>query len=315
MLRLLGLILTLVVFISAVIAIDFISARKEAAANEQPIPDFEAYLSVLRPRLIAKLTPARPTVAEPELSTDLAEMLPQPPAGWTVRTADRSDLDTLFPKNRDKLDATVARYLEDIASSKGPRGGGAAALTYTREKQTVIVKAVRHPDKSFSDPAALKAMLSAEPMFFQRGYLRIRGLDVSEETLPAEMRARLFTADIGAQIQIWILAPEGLSDQELLPFFETLDVRSLNAAVLDKEPGLGEVPVLFFAADLDEVALATYEAELAALAAERKARRTRALAALEQGNPASAADDAAATPNEVSCTEGAGGIKRCKIGD
>ena len=314
MLRLLGLILTLVVFISAVIAIDFISVRKEAAANEQPIPDFEAYLSVLRPRLIAKLTPARPAVAEPELSTDLAEMLPQPPTGWTVRTADRGDLDALFPKNKEKLDVTVTRYIEDIASSKGPRGGGAAALTYTRDKSTVIVKAVRHPDKSFSDPVALKALLSAEPMFFQRAYLRIRGLDVREDTLPAEMRARLFTADLGAQIQIWILAPEGLSDQELLPFFETLAVRSLNAAVLDTEPGLGEVPVLFLAADLDEGALTTYEAELAALAAERSARRAKALAALEEGSPASANDAATATPTEVSCTEGAGGIKRCKIG-
>lgn len=311
MLRLFGFLVTLSIMVGAVLMLDFNSVRKQALAADQPVPDFQTYLDGLQPRIVSLLS-SSDADAGPSLATDLAQMLPRAPDGWTMRPAERDDLQSFLPKEKGKLEGKAASLIESLVKPKGPKGSSAVALVYEKGDRKIIVKAVRYPDSTFGDPAAYAALLKDDSPFRQTNFLRVRGLDVMEDALPDGMRGRLFSGEVGGQIRIWILAPKRTTDQDLLPFFETLDVRAMNAAVIDSEDGLGEIPVMLLVSDLDETELAAYEADRAARAAARETRRDEVRATLATTDPA-AAKGLTDKPAEVNCTKGAGGIKRCTV--
>lgn len=311
MLRLFGFLVTLMVVVGMALMLDFNTVRKEAAAAEQQVPDFQTYLDGLQPRILG-LFSSSGKLAGPSLSTDLAEMMPRAPEGWTVRATERDDIKSFLPKEKGKLEPETENLIEAIAKSKAPRGGSVVALTYEKGQRKIIIKAIRYPDSTFKDPAALGALLKERSPFRQSDFLRVRGLDVFQDTLPDGMRGRLFSSDVGGQIRFWVLAPKRMTDQDLLPFFETLDVRAMNAAVIDREDGLGDVPVMLLVSDLDEAGLAAYEADRSARAAARDARRAEAQAALPTAAPADAGGSTV-KPAEVNCTTSSTGIKRCTV--
>jgi hypothetical protein len=146
----------------------------------------------------------------------------------------------------------------------------------------------------------------------------VRGLDVTEEFPGEGIRARYFSADVGAQIQVQVLASRRLKDADLVPFFETLNVQAMNAAVVDRQPGLGEVPVMVLGSALNETDLAAFEADRAARAdvAVQRARAERDMAHAELA-AATEADGSApageAKPPSTECRKDSGGIKRCKV--
>ena len=316
MLRWFGMLVTLTIAVGGFLGLDYNLARKLATAEERPAPSFQQYLGDLKIRAVGLVSFSRPGKAAPGLTNELAEMLPVPPEGWTVRTAVAKDIEGFLAKNRKDNDPEARKLIESIGKSGAPKGGEALALTFEKGGQRIVIKVVRHPDSIFTEAKSLPRrteLQTAQPPFLRRDFLRVRGLDIAEETLPGKMRARLFFADVGAQIQIWVLAPKRMSDKELLPFFETLQVNAMNAAVVDKEPGLGDVPVIVVISALDQTDRAAHEADRAARSTERTLRRAEERAAMAE---AAKADGQATTgtSSDVSCKMGSDGVKRCKVG-
>jgi hypothetical protein len=255
----------------------------------------------------------------------LADMMPRPPDGWTVRPAVPEDAAPFMPRRADTAPPDARKLVEGLVAPVDSGGPETVALTYERGDRRVVVRAVRYPDVIFTSFAAmtqrfelqmLTASLETQP------FMTVRGLDVSEDILPPEMRGRLFVADVGAQIHLRVLAPDRMEDDDLVPFFQTLHVQAMNASVVDKQEGLGEVPVIVLASAMDELAREAFEAD-------RAAREAEAARLAEEGRRAAEAEAAAAaggeagTPAEdpgkpapgfgADCETGAGGIKRCSV--
>lgn len=318
MLRWFGILVTLTVGVGGFLGLDYNLARKLAATEERPAPSFQQYLGELKVRAVSVLTFRGPGEAAPDLTTELAEMLPAPPKGWTVRTAIAEDIDGFLAKNRKDNDPEARKLIEYIGKSSAPKGVVAAVLTYEKGTQRIVIKAVRHPDNIFTDARNLSRradLQTAEPPFMRRDFLRVRGLDIAEDKLPDKMRGRLFFADVGAQIQMWVIAPKRMSDRELIPFFETLQVNAMNAAVVDKEPGLGDVPVIVLVSSLDDTDRSAYEADRAARSAERTSRRAKEREELSEAAKAKAEGQTTTKESgDVACKKNSDGIKRCKVG-
>ena len=282
MLRVLSFLFMLAIVSSSILALDYSMQRKQALAAGQSSLSVQVYFADLGKRVSAATKP-RKKPEGPAVATDLAILLPRTPEGWTQRPAVVEDIDSLLAKNRRDNDRETERLFEDIAKGSAPDDGKAIAVTYERDGQRVIFKLARHPDDIFTSAQALDrraALETAGSPYVRKAFMRVRGWDISEENLPEAMRARLFTADLGAQVRLWVLAPERMPDQDLLPFFETLDVAGLNAMAVNREPGVGAVPVLVLVSEMDETARAAYDADRSAQAAERKTRRAEARAAL-----------------------------------
>ena len=316
MLRWFGILVTLTVGIGGFLGLDYNLARKLATTEERPAPSFSQYLGDLKVRAVSLVSFSGAGEAATSYTTDLAEMLPVPPEGWTVRPSVAEDIDGFLAKNRKDNDPDARKLIEAIGKSSAPKGGEAVGLTFEKGSQRVVLMAARHPDSIFTDlkNLDLRTELQTAPApFLRRDFLRVRGLDIFEENLPDKMRARMFYADIGAQIHLWVLAPKKMSDKEMLPFFETLQVNAINAAVVDQEPGLGDVPVIVVVSALNETDRAAYEADRAARSAERNARRAEERAALAASADAGG-DAMPETKDAVSCKKGSDGVKRCKVG-
>lgn len=318
MLRWFGILVTLTLGVGGFLGLDYNLARKLATTEERPAPSFQHYLGELKVRAISLVSLPRAGQAASSYPTELAEMLPVSPDGWAVRQTVAEDVDGFLAKIRNDNDPEVRKLIEAIGKSAAPKEGESVVLTFEKGSQRIVIKAVRHPDSIFTEAKGLPRrtkLQTAQPPFLRRDFLRVRGLDIAEENLPGKMRARLFFADVGAQIQIWVLAPKRMSDKELLPFFETLQVNAMNAAVVDQEPGLGDVPVIVVVSALNDTDRAAYEADRAARSAERTARRAEERSALTEA--VKAGEDAQATPeakSEISCEKGSDGVKRCKVG-
>lgn len=266
----------------------------------------------------------------------LVDMLPRAPEGWTVRPVEAGDIAAFLPQNRRSVPKDLLAHVEAVVKSASGRGVETAALTYERGDRKVIFQAVRYPDAIFTTVAESprRAELQARSAKFSATeFMTVRGLDVQEDLLPAEVKARLFLADVGAQIHLRVLAPERMKDQDLVPFFQTLQVEAMNVSVVDKQVGLGRVPVIVLASLLDAPSRAAYVADLAdrktALSAAREAQRLRDEASLAQTPPAAstggglldslfgraetAEEEVTDQPGEVVCTKGIGGSKRCSV--
>lgn len=321
-----GFVVMLVVGVGGFMAIDFNMSKRWASKEDAEGLTFAEYLGGFSER-IASVTGS---TGSSGLPTALADMMPKAPEGWTVRPTVAEDVAGFMPKKRSGGSREAREAVEKIASAKGGGGTEVVVLTYEKGERRVVIKAVRYPNVIFTSFMAMQQrfelqMQSAE--FTGTQFMTVRGLDVTEDLLPDGMRARLFLADVGAQIHLRVLASERMKDADMVPFFQTLNVKAMNASVVDKQEGLGDVPVIVLASVLDEATRAAYEADLAAREAEAAARSAeeRKLAEAEAAAAeAEAAKDATGEQDQVEmegkqglgsdCEKGVGGTKRCKVG-
>ncbi|MDX5349503.1 MAG: hypothetical protein LPJ95_02200 [Paracoccaceae bacterium] len=336
MFRLLAFLSTFVLGVGGVVAIDYSMSSRWSGREDGEGLTFTEYLGGYSGRIANLVRGSGGTAGLPR---KLVDMLPKAPEGWTVRPAEAGDIAAFLPKNRKSLPKDAVAHVEAIVKQAGGRGMETAALTYERGDRKVIFQAVRYPDVIFTSFAAMQQRFELQTRaaeFSGTQFMTVRGLDVAEDLLPEGVNARLFLADVGAQIHLRVLAPKRMQDKDLVPFFQTLHVEAMNASVVDKQDGLGKVPVIVLASVLDKVARAAYEADLAereaALAAAHEAQRqadedrilqAEAEAEAEAGGGFLGAflgggDDAETPaaeppPGEVVCIKGIGGSKRCSV--
>jgi hypothetical protein len=320
-LRLFGFLVLAAVGIGGFLTLDYRTSRQAALDEGAEDLTFQAYLDGV-PERIARATGSSGSAGMP---TVLADMLPHPPEGWTVRPAVTDDLAGFLPKGGQKADADAIDLVGSVLATEAASGGEVVILAYEQGERRVLVQAIRHPDHLFIGLKTIDQrydlrMAAADPRRIP--FMTVRGLDVSERFLGEGMRGRLFMADVGAQIQLRILASRRIKDAELLPFFETLHVQALNAAVVDQKPGLGEIGVIVLASALDEAGREAYAADHEArqieLAAWVEADHLAARARAEAAEPADIVEDpyAEKTPIAgfvVECKKGDGGTKRCSV--
>ena len=321
MLRLFGFVVLALVSAGGILYLDFNREVKAAVATDAPPPSIQTYLETV-PEKLASLTGSSRSSA-PVLS--LSDMLPRAPEGWTMRPlaeGKTGDIASFLPRSGDKADPASVDLVKAVGKSRVEKGATVAIQAYERGERRVVVQLIRLPDHIFT---GLDAIDRRHDLQVQAGELRgrpfmtVRGLDVTEEFLGDGMRARYFSASVGAQIQIRVLASRRLKDADLVPFFETLNVRAMNASVVDRQPGLGEVPVLVLGSALNEADRAAYEADREERAAGALFRagelRERALA--ERTAIMEARDESSsATPKPgiaSECKKDSGGIKRCSV--
>lgn len=330
MFRLLGFLFMICLTAGGYMFVDYKMSARWSGREDADGLTFTEYLSGLSGR-IAGLSGS---AAASGLPTRLADMLPKPPEGWKVRPVEAADIDGFLPKNDRKADRDALAALRQMAEAED--GAEVAALTYEKGDRKLIVKATRYPNIIFTSFMAMQQRMELQMMTAQfRGteFGTIRGLDVTEDLLPEGFRGRLFFADVGAQIHLRILAPKRMQDEDLLPFFETLHVKAMNAGVIDKVEGLGDVPVIVLASALDDTGRDAYLADVAARATEEAQRHAADQAEAETaqaaappseegggfigslfgGNEEPAAEPAAEAAPRIDCNTGKDGVKRCTV--
>ncbi len=338
MFRLIGFLVMFALTAGGYMFFDYKMSARWAGKEDAEGLTFSEYLSGLSGRL-GNLSGSASAAGLP---SQLAEMLPKPPEGWTARPADPADIDGFLPKNAKNADGDGLAAVKAMASTEAGSGTEVAALTYEKGDRKLIIKATRYPNIIFTSFMAMQQRIELQMMTAQfRGteFATVRGLDVTEDLLPEGFRGRMFFADVGAQIHLRILAPKRMSDEDLVPFLETLHVKAMNAGVIDKVEGLGDVPVIVLASALDEAQRDAYLADVAAREAEEAVRNeaervtaeaaeAEAAAPVEKtgggflgnlfGGGEEAAEDAApkaeAAP-KIGCEIGDNGVKRCIVED
>lgn len=313
--RLFGFLVLVLIGAGGILFVDFNRVVQEASAAESEPPSFQAYLETV-PQKLGSLTELARTAPR---ALDLPDMMPRPPEGWTMRElADGKggDIEGFLPRSGDKGAADGIKLVKAVASKRVEDGATVAIQTYERGDRRVVIQLVRLPDGIFTLPEADRRHdLQVQAAELRgRPYLTVRGLDVTEEFLGEGLRARYFTASVGAQIQIRVLASRRLTDEDLVPFFAALPVQAMNAAVVDRQPGLGEVPVLVLASALGEADLAAYEADRATRAASaiQSAAEVHDLAKADLAVSAEAAPASAGKPAATECRK-EDGVKRCRV--
>lgn len=318
MLRLLGLLVLVLAGAVGILFLDYNRTVQQADAGEQATPSFRSYIEAVPARLVSLTGSSRSSV----LPLTLAEMLPQPPKGWTTRPLDEKDIAGFQPKSGQNADPASIDLVKSVGSSPTD-GAESAVLAYEDGERRVVFQLLRHPDSIFSGQEEIdrRFELQIEAAVLRgRPAMTIRGLDIIEEFLGDGMRARYFTASVGAQIKLRVLASKRLKDADLAGLLQTLNVQAMNAAVIDRKPGLGEVPVIVVASAMSEADRAAYEADRSdqAKAATLHVRDLRA--AFEAGLAAQQTNADATDPAETTagtgmeCNPVAGGVKRCRTG-
>ncbi len=296
------------------LALDYNMARQAAAEADEPVSlSMQAYLDGLSTRIASVATSA----SLPSLPGELADMLPLPPEGWTARPVEKDDVTPFFARNPDGEEPAAQAVLLEVVSKKLANVEQVTIQTYEKGDQRLIVQLARYPDEIFTDPAwsATRYQLQTAKLAYRAvPTMTVRGLDITEVLLPDGIRGRLFMADVGGQIHLRVLAPGRMREGELLPFLETLHVAAMNASVVDKTDGLGDVPVIVVASALGDDARTAYDADRAARTAARLAS---ARTMLDEAQALAAAGIAAPTEGTTEpvaeCETSAGGIKRCTV--
>lgn len=317
MLRLFGFLVLGLIAAGGIMLIDFNRLVQEAEAAETEPPSLRDYLETV-PGKLADLTQS---VRSSARATGVEGMMPPAPEGWTARPLAEGpggDVEGFLPRSGNEGDAAGVDLVKAAASSKVEAGATVAIQAYERGERRVVFQIVRLPDSIFTDPAAADRRYTAKVAAAElrgRPFLSVRGLDVTEEFLGDGLRARYFTASVGGQIGIKVLASRRMTDEELVPFFTALPVQAMNAAVVDRQPGLGEVPVLVVGSALSEENRAAFEADRAARGASAIARaaEVRDQAKAELAAMAEAAPEGKAAPVVTECKTGAGGVKKCSV--
>jgi hypothetical protein len=324
-LRLLGFVLILGLGAAGLVAMDYNrSVQSTTDAEGAPELTFRAYLDAI-PARVASVTGSAGT--KDGLPGTLADMLPRAPEGWTLRPATAEDINAFLPKKKGDGEPDARDLVKSIGSTRVAKGAEGIVLTYEKGERLVMVQAVRYPDRIFTDDAALDERFDLQMQAAQQPgwpFMTVRGLDVTEDFLGDGMRARYFFADVGGQIRVRMLASKRLKDADILPFFETLHVKAMNAAVVDRQAGLGDLPVIVLASAMTDAGREAYEADRAERKAGavaraedlREAARGR-LASLAPVPDGGAVETKAAKPESglsTGCAKGDGGIKRCTVG-
>ena len=312
MLRVLGILLAVVIGLGGFMAIDFTTASRAASAEDGEGLTFRDYIGKLPGRMMGE------EKVQSVLPPTLAEMLPDAPDGWTMRPALKTDAADFLPRDSAEGSADVRKYVSSVSEGVVGLGSEQVIQTYERGRSRVIFQVVRFPDPNEMLGSLVDAKLQiAEDIHTAKyrptAFMTVRGMDVIEDLLPEGIRVRYFLASVGGQIQIKVLASRRLSDEELIPFFETLDVKAMNASVGAKQDGLGEVPVIVLASALDKATRDAYEA--ARKPAVNEADAAAIATDVSEGASKITMDSNKAGPNEdVTCIEKAG-TKFCTIGD
>ncbi len=312
MLRGFGIVVTVTIALGVFLALDYNMARKRASADDPVGLTVEEYLRRLPDRFASTSTASQPA----GLPRQLVEMLPRAPEGWTLRPALAEDGAVFQPKPGAEEDRTARRLIAEASSLQEPYGPEVKVLTYENGDQRVMIRALRHDASGFGDqanPDDVFAALTVKPAFRGVPVLTVRGLDVTEDVLPKGYPARLFMADVGGQIHLRILTPKAMTDRELLPFLETLNVAAMNAVVVLSEPGLGQLPHIQIASEMTEAGLAAYVAARQARATAREERAVQMLA--EARAAAGLAPPGDEGTSVVDCTRSVSAIKRCTVGN
>lgn len=314
MLRQISLVALLVFLLSALVMLDFKAAQRRAIAGDLEAYGFVEHVIGFGPRLVQFATSGFGS-DQTENSPRLMAMMPRMPDGWDSRALDDDDLAALLSKNPKNDDPATIGLIQDILSPRASQGAEVAMAVYAAKGRLVVFKLIRQPDDLFTDPARrrdLDAMIASRPSSLSHDFMRVRGMDVAEIVLPDRIRARVFTAELGAQLRLWVLASKKMGDDDLVPFFETLDVAAMNAAVRDKEHGMGEIPLIVVVSDLREAERTAYEADRAARSSERAARLARVRLGLDARDGAGA--KAALSASDEGCETLTGGAVICISG-
>ncbi|WP_374369767.1 hypothetical protein [Tabrizicola sp.] len=336
MFRLIGFLVTFALAAGGFMFVDYKMSARWAGREDAEGLTFQEYLGGLSGRLAGLGSGASAN----GLPSGLADMLPKAPEGWSVRPVEAADIDGFLPKNAKKADKDALAAIKAMAASDAGKGAEVIALTYEKGDRKLIVKAIRYPNIIFTSFMAMDQRLKLQMQTAQfRGteFATVRGLDVTEDLLPEGFRGRMFIADVGAQIHLRILAPKRMTDEDLVPFLETLHVKAMNADVVDKVEGLGEVPVIVLASALDGAERDAYLADVAGRPALETATAEAARAGAEAAQTAEApAEEASgggflsglfgggdeepaaeakapAKTGKVGCKTGKDGVKRCTV--
>lgn len=334
MFRLIGFLVMFTATAGGYVVFDYKMSARWSGREDAEGLTFTEYLSGLSGRLAG----LGGSAAAAGLPARLGDMLPKPPEGWTVRPTEAADVEGFLPKSTRNADSRAVEAVTKVGQTDGGSGTEVAALTYERGDRKVVIKAIRYPNVIFTSFAAMQQrmelrMRTAE--FRGTEFMTVRGLDVTEDLLPEGFRGRYFIADVGAQIHLRVLAPKRMTDADLVPFFQTLHVKALNAGVIDKVEGLGEVPVIVLASALEEAEREAYVADVAAREAEAAEAAARDAEQQQQAEAAGepqarqtgggllgglfGGGDEAAAPEEpapgatTSCSTGQDGVKRCRV--
>lgn len=311
MLRVLTILLAVMICLGGFVAIDFTKASRATQAVDGEALSFRNYIGQLPGRMAGEKEAAS------ILPPTLAEMLPDAPQGWTMRPALATDAADFLPRKAGEGSADVRRYVASVSEEVFGLGSEQVVQTYERGRTRVIFQVVRFPDPDqlLATLVDTKQQIDEQmdvPSYRPTAFMTVRGMDVIEDLLPEGIRVRYFLASVGGQIQIKVLASRRLSDLELIPFFETLDVKAMNASVAAKQEGLGEVAVIVLASALDRETRLAYEAARMPAVSETDAAVADADAT--EGASKLQMDSDKSNPNEdVTCVEKAG-TKFCTIG-
>lgn len=241
----------------------------------------------------------------------LVAMLPKAPQGWTLRPTEEADAQPfLTPGLGEKERALV---LSATLPETG-KGVERAAQTYQNGARQVVVELVRYPDIIFTSLAAMAQKMQLQMASLDvagKDFMAVRGLEVREARLGSDAAARVFLADVGGQIHLRVLAPATMSDEELLTLFETLNVPAMNADVIEKVAGLGEVPVIVLASVIDSETRKAREAERKAMLEAAEAEPPASLDAVA-GTPEAGIEGAAPEEPGIAVRKGVEGGKSGK---
>ena len=337
MFRLIGFLVMFVITAGGYLFFDYRMSARWSGKEDADGLTFTEYLSGLSGRL----GNLGGSAAAAGLPTRLADMLPKPPEGWIVRPVDPKDVEGFLPKSSKNADKAGVSAVTGMAAAATASGTEVAALTYEKGDRKLIIKATRYPNIIFTSFAAMQQRFELQMITAQfRGteFASVRGLDLTEDLLPEGFRGRMFFADVGAQIHLRILAPKRMSDEDLVPFLETLHVKAMNADVIDKVEGLGDVPVIVLVSELDEAARDAYLTDVANRAAQEAEAETNAKAEADAkaeaeaeaaaeapeggglfgglfGSEEEATEEAApaSTAPKIGCKTGKDGVKRCTV--
>jgi len=309
-LRLFGFLFMFALTAGGYMFVDYRMSARWAGREDAEGLTFQEYLSGLAGRIggLAGSTSAN------GMPTKLVDMLPKPPEGWKVRPVEAADVDGFLPKNSKKADKDAVAAVKRMAEGDSDKGTEVAALTYEKGDRKLIIKAVRYPNIIFTSMMAMQQRFELQMQTAEfRGteFATVRGLDVTEDLLPEGFRGRYFFADVGAQIHLRVLAPKRMKDEELVPFLESLHVKAMNAGVIDKVTGLGDVPVIVLASVIDSETRKAREAERKAMLEAAEAEPPAALDAVAE-TPEAGIEGAAPEEPGIAVRKGVEGGKSGK---
>lgn len=286
--------------IGAYAALDFYNVNNMARTGDGDGVSVGEYISGIVPAVGAWLDPAP---AAPQMPTELADMLPKAPEGWTMRPTEPADIDAFLPASApdsapDSAGEKLAAYVRAVVNPRGGNGTREVRMTYENGPRRVVFELVRYPNFIFTSFGAMQIKMELEMIssrYNGQNFMTVRGMDFTEDVLPQEVGLRYFFGHVSSQTWVRVLAPRSMTDQDLLPFFQTLHVPAINADVVEKVAGMGDVPVIVLASALDEESRAARAAAQATEETERAAKHAAALAAqaAEQARLQQEADDRA----------------------